>query len=158
MDTKKFIKDLRKKRKQTVRRERTDLQNRQAEIRARKERLQERREDLRDELAAANEANKQDVINRLNEIKSDIDEINSEYKQNVEALECYSKVLKNDKEGNSSLLKVLVTGIGTGFAIKLGKDSLDMAYRADEEGLMVNKKCLDVFNKLNPLRMFQNLK
>jgi hypothetical protein len=73
--------------------------------------------------------------------------------KNAEVLEIYSKVLKNDKEGKSTSVGAAVgavTGLG---ALGLGWLSLKKAYQSDIDGSMVNKKVLDVFNRLNPLRI-----
>ena len=158
----KFVKDLKKKNRQTLLREQRDLQDRQAELRNRKEMLQDRREELRDNLYATMKAKDKDsedlILKQLEEIRNDISEINSEYKTNSEALECYSKISKNKEEGKSSLVATLFTGVGTGAAIWLGKKSLENAYKSDTDGTLVNKKSLDVFNRLNPLKMIQHFR
>lgn len=149
--------ELKRKSRQTLAKEENDLKARQAVLRARKEKLQDRREDLRDDLILAmkeKDETLQAVINKqLDEIRNDLREINEEYKVNSDALENYSKVVKNKDEGKSSLVGTLFAGLGTGAAIWLGKKSLDKAYEADVEGTLVNKKSLDIFNKLNPLKM-----
>lgn len=149
--------ELKGKSRQTLNREQKDLQDRQALLRTRKEKLQDRREDLRDDLykamKAENEAAQAIINKQLDEIRNDLKEINEEYKTNSDALENYSKVIKNKDEGKSSLVGTLFAGLGTGAAIWLGKKSLDKAYEADVEGTLVNKKSLDIFNKLNPLKM-----
>jgi len=149
--------ELKRKSRQTLAKEENDLKARQAVLRARKEKLQDRREDLRDDLILAmkeKDETLQAVINKqLDEIRNDLREINEEYKVNSDALENYSKVVKNKDEGKSSLVGTLFAGLGTGAAIWLGKKSLDRAYEADVEGTLVNKKSLDIFNKLNPLKM-----
>lgn len=149
--------ELKRKSRQTLAKEENDLKTRQAVLRARKEKLQDRREDLRDDLILAmkeEDETLQAVINKqLDEIRNDLKEINEEYKVNSDALENYSKVVKNKDEGKSSLVGTLFAGLGTGAAIWLGKKSLDKAYEADVEGTLVNKKSLDIFNKLNPLKM-----
>lgn len=149
--------ELKGKSRQTLAKEENDLKARQAILRARKEKLQDRREDLRDDLILAmkeKDDTLQAVINKqLDEIRNDLKEINEEYKVNSDALENYSKVVKNKDEGKSSLVGTLFAGLGTGAAIWLGKKSLDKAYEADVEGTLVNKKSLDIFNKLNPLKM-----
>lgn len=157
MDTKKFMASLKGKNKQKLNQELKDLQNRQAFLRKRKETLQEEREGLRDELYVAmkaeDDSSEKIIIKQIETIRDDIQEINSEYKMNSEALECYSKIVKNKDEGKSSLMGTLFAGVGTGAAIWLGHESLKKAYQSDIEGTLVNKKALDVFNRLNPLKL-----
>lgn len=148
--------------RQTLEKEQKDLQDRQAYLRKKKETLQERREDLRDTLykamAAKDETTRSLADKQLDELRNDIQEINSEYKTNSEALEKYSMVIKNKDEGKSSIWGTLFAGVGTGAAIWLGKKSLDKAYEANVEGQLVNKGPLDVFNRLNPLRLINHFR
>lgn len=157
MDMKKFMGNLKGKDKQTIRREKKDLQNRQAFLRKKKETLQEEREALREKLYAAmkakDETSEKVILKQIDAIRDDIQEINAEQKINSESIECYSKVEKNSDEGKSSVLGTLFTGVGTGAAIWLGHESLKKAYQSDIEGTLVNKKSLDVFNRLNPLKL-----
>ena len=67
-------------------------------------------------------------------------------------------VIKNKDEGKSSIWGTLFAGVGTGAAIWLGKKSLDKAYEANTEGQLVNKGPLDVFNRLNPLRLINHFR
>lgn len=157
MDVKKFMAEIKGKDKQTIRKEKKDLQNRQAFLRTKKDVLQEEREGLREKLYAAMKAkdksSEEIILKQIEEIRNDIREINDEQKINSESIECYSKVEKNNDEGKSSMLGTLFTGIGTGAAIWLGHESLKKAYQSDVEGTLVNKKSLDIFNRLNPLKM-----
>lgn len=162
MDMKKFMKELKGKNKQSLRKEMKDLQDRQAYLRDENDSLKDEREQLRKEqieIMSAEKKEKKDEIrltiieSRLDTIRSDLRDNTSEYKSNSEALECYSKIFKNKDEGKSSILGTLFTGAGTGAAIWLGFKSLDKAYQSDVEGTLVNKKALDVFNRLNPLKL-----
>lgn len=158
----KKITEIKKKNKQTLLNEEADLKRRQATLRMRKDALQERKEDLQTDLyAAAKSGNKESeelILKELTEIREDIKEINTEYKLNSEALKSYSDVTKNKDEGKSSLVGTLFAGLGTGAAIWLGRESLKRAYASDVEGTLVNKKSLDIFNRLNPLKLIQHFK
>lgn len=153
----KLMKRLRREKRQTLEREKKDLQDRQAYLRSKKEALVEEREGLRESLyatmKAGDESSERIILKQLEDNRNDIADINAEFKTNGEVLECYSKVLKNAAEGKSSLLGAAFTGLGTGAAIWLGHESLKKAYQSDVDGTLVNKKSLAVFDKLNPLRL-----
>lgn len=158
MDTKKKImKMLEKKPKQTLKMERQELQDSQAVLRVRQRELDRRLTELKDDLDAARKAKQNDTVllleSQIKGIEDDISKISDSYRKNAEVLEIYSKVLKNDKEGKSTSVGAAVgavTGLG---ALGLGWLSLKKAYQSDLDGSMVNKKVLDVFNRLNPLRI-----
>lgn len=152
-----FLKKLKHKKRQTLRKEEADLQERQATLRQKREDLSAKREDIRDALIQCitdkNDDARKILDKQLDDIRNDLKEINEEYKSNSEALKCYSEVLRNKGERNSSILGTIFMGVGTGAAVWLGKSSLDKAYEANTEGNLVNKGPLDFFNKLNPLKM-----
>lgn len=157
MDTKKIMKRLSGKPKQTLRMERQELQDQQAVLRVRKSELDRRRTELKNDLDAAKKAKQSDNVilleSQIKSIEEDISKISDSYMRNAEVLEIYSKVLKNDKEGKATGVGAAVgavTGLG---ALGLGWLSLKKAYQSDLDGSMVNKKVLDVFNRLNPLRI-----
>lgn len=158
MDTKKkFMKMLEKKPKQTLKMERQELQDSQAVLRVRQRELDRRLTELKGDLDAARKAKQNDTMilleSQIKGIEDDISKISDSYRKNAEVLEIYSKVLKNDKEGKSTSVGAAVgavTGLG---ALGLGWLSLKKAYQSDLDGSMVNKKVLDVFNRLNPLRI-----
>lgn len=157
MDTKKLMKKLERKPKQTLRQERQELQDNQKILRVKKAELEARKAQLLENLDLAKKAKKADEVTYLESVikmtKDDISEVSESYMKNAEVLEVYSKVLKNDKEGKSSIVGATVgavTGLG---ALGLGWLSLKKAYQSDLDGSMVNKKALDVFNRLNPLRI-----
>lgn len=153
----KLMNELRKKNRQSLGKERKDLQDRQAFIRNKIETLQARKDGLIDSLITAGKAGDTEtrelIQTEIELIRKDIQELSTEHKNNGEVLECYSKIDKNGKETRNGLLGTLFAGGGTIAAIVLGKESLKRAYQSDMEGTLVNKKCLDVFNRLNPLKM-----
>ena len=153
----KFLKKLRGKSQQTLKQERSDIQNRQAILRKRKDTLIEERENLRELLYKAMEAKddstKELLLKQISDIKEDLQEINAEGEANAKMLECYSKAVRDNREGRSSVFGSICTAVGTVAAIALGKKSLDLAYKANEEGLLVNKGPLDVFNRLNTTKI-----
>lgn len=152
-----LMKELRKKNRQTLGKERKDLQDRQAFIRSKIETLQTRKDGLIDNLIAAGKAGddktKDLIQTEIDLIRKEITELSTEHKNNGETLECYSKIDKNGKDAKNGLLGTLFAGGGTVAAIILGRESLKRAYQSDMEGTLVNKKCLDVFNRLNPLKL-----
>ena len=158
MDTKKkFMKMLEKKPKQTLKMERQELQDQQAVLRVHRSELERRRAELKSDLDVAKKAKQGDTVilleGQIKSVEEDISKISDSYMRNAEVLEIYSKVLKNDKEGKSTSVGAAVgavTGLG---ALGLGWLSLKKAYQSDIDGSMVNKKVLDVFNRLNPLRI-----
>jgi hypothetical protein len=158
MDTKKkFMKMLEKKPKQTLKMERQELQDQQAVLRVHRSELERRRVELKSDLDTAKKAKQADTVilleGQIKSVEEDISKISDSYMKNAEVLEIYSKVLKNDKEGKSTSVGAAVgavTGLG---ALGLGWLSLKKAYQSDIDGSMVNKKVLDVFNRLNPLRI-----
>lgn len=158
MDTKKKImKMLEKKPKQTLKMERQELQDSQAVLRVSQRELDRRLSELKGDLDAARKAKQNDTVllleSQIKSIEDDISKISDSYRKNAEVLEIYSKVLKNDKEGKATGVGAAVgavTGLG---ALVLGGLSLKKAYQSDLDGSMVNKKVLDVFNRLNPLRI-----
>ena len=159
MDTKKIMKKLERKPKQTLKMERQELQDQQAVLRVRRSELERRRVELKADLDAAKKAKQNDNVilleGQIKSIEDDISKISDSYMKNAEVLEIYSKVLKNDKEGKATGVGAAVgaiTGLG---ALGLGWLSLKKAYQSDIDGSMVNKKVLDVFNRLNPLRLIK---
>lgn len=92
------------------------------------------------------------ALERIKDLKKEIED---EYGASLDRIEKISKILKNDGDkANASIGTALgvVTGLG---GLALGGLSLHKAYMSDKEGGMVYKKTLDVFNRLNPLRLFQ---
>lgn len=159
MDTKKIMKKLERKPKQTLKMERQELQDQQAVLRVHRSELERRRDELKGDLDVARKAKQNDNVilleSQIKSIEDDISKISDSYMKNAEVLEIYSKVLKNDKEGKSTSIGAAVgavTGLG---ALGLGWLSLKKAYQSDLDGSMVNKKVLDVFNRLNPLRLIK---
>lgn len=159
MDTKKIMKKLERKPKQTLKMERQELQDQQAVLRVRQRELDRRRVELKADLDTVKKAKQNDNVilleGQIKSIEDDISKISDSYMKNAAVLEIYSKVLKNDKEGKATGVGAAVgavTGLG---ALGLGWLSLKKAYQSDIDGSMVNKKVLDVFNRLNPLRLIK---
>lgn len=158
-NTKKIMKKLERKPKQTLKMERQELQDQQKVLRVRRSELEAHRDLLKGSLDAAKQAKQNDNVimleSQIKSVEDDISKISDSYMKNAEVLEIYSKVLKNDKEGKSTSIGAAVgavTGLG---ALGLGWLSLKKAYQSDLDGSMVNKKVLDVFNRLNPLRLIK---
>lgn len=153
----KLVRKLRRKSQRTLKAEAQDIQDRQAFLRKRKDTLIEERESLREELYGAMEAKDSDkkelLLRRISDVKEDLEEINDEIRINGDLLEAYNKCIRDRREGGASVVGSIFTAIGTGAAIWLGKQSLDKAYEANTDGLLVNKGPLDVFNRLNPTRI-----
>ena len=154
---------IRKKDRQTLTEEEKDLQDRQEALRCRRDVLEDRQRDLREVIHVLMEDPKKNEIpieitkRELAEIKADLDAVSAEYKLNSESLELYSKVAKNKDEGLSTVIGTLFSIAGAAGGFFLGKRSLDNAYRAEINGDLVNKKSLDIFNKLNPMRLIDHL-
>lgn len=153
----KVMKMLKKKNRQRLDLEFSQLQERQKELRELRETLEEQRNGLYQMRYAAMKAGDENtdkvLVQQISDISDHLKEVRAEHKSNGEVLELYSKVIKNKKDANSTLLSVLFGGVGTGAVIWLGKESLERAYNSDLEGTLVNKKALDVFNKLNPMKL-----
>ena len=156
------LRKLKKKSKRTLRMERQELQIEQEKIRQTRYSLEKRSDKLIEALIAAvkdkNNEGVEVLENEIQVIKNEIKELEAKYKTNAEALELYSKVIKNDKEGTSSTIGSAVgavTGLG---ALGLGALSLRKAYDSDMNGTLVNKKVLDVFNKINPMNFLNRKK
>lgn len=162
MDTKKIMKKLQKKPKQTLKMERQELQDSQAVLRVRQRELDRRLAELKDDLDAARKAKQNDNVilleSQIKTIEEDISKISDSYRKNAEVLEIYSKVLKNDKEGKATGVGAAVSAITGLGALVLGGLSLKKAYQSDIDGTMKNKGVLDVFNRLNTLRILGNRK
>lgn len=159
---KRELRKLRKKSRRTLRLERQELQDEQENIRNSRHRLETRSDKLVEALIAAvkdkNDEGVEVIKNEINVIKNEIKELEAKYKTNAEALELYSRVIKNDKEGTSSTIGATVgavTGLG---ALGLGAFSLKKAYDSDTNGTLVNKKVLDVFNRINPMNFLSKKK
>lgn len=162
MDTQKLEKNLSKKSKRTLRKERQGLLDRQESLSKKKDMLWEQRELLRDDYMIACKAKDEDtkkvILDQLEIIRGEITDINKEYKENSEALDCYGKVIKGRDEGNAALITA-GAGLATGFGgLFLGWKSLSKAYKMDVDGDMRNKRTYEIFERINPFRFFMNRK
>lgn len=94
----------------------------------------------------------QRTLDRIKDLKEKVED---EYNSNLDRIDKISKVLKSDNDKTNASVSTAV-GVLTGLGgLALGGLSLKKAYESDKEGGMVNKKVLDVFNRLNPLRLIQ---
>lgn len=162
MDTQKLQKKLSRKNKRTLKKERQTLLERQETISKKKDVLWEQREMLRDDYLIACKAKDEDskkvILDQLEVIRGEITDINKEYKENSEAIDCYAKELKSRDEGSAALITAgagLATGIGGLF---LGWKSLSKAYKMDVDGDMRNKRTYEIFERINPFKFFMNKK
>ena len=162
MVDKEFLKGLRRKKRQTLKMEMKDLQERQAKLRTMRDELVAERNELRSALAnCVGDDDKEErelIKSQLSDIKNDITDINNEYKSNGEVIKYYSEALDGKSTCLNRFFSTLIMAGGTGAAVYLGKQSLDKAYEANTEGRLVNKGPLDFFNRLNPLKMFGNFR
>lgn len=154
----KIMKLMRKKKMEALKEEFNQLNTEQKELRAEEKELEELRSELYVKLYAAMKVggmeDEEKLLNKqIADITARIKEIDARHKANGEVIELYSRVEKNKREAGSSILGTIFGGLGTGGVIWLANKSLNKAYEYEQEGLMVNKKSLDVFNKLNPMRL-----
>lgn len=153
-----LIKKLKRKPKWKLKEERDDLQMEQKLIRKQNDILQSELERFKDDEIVALKGNNTSAITvlerQISSMEKKIAENEKRYKNNAEVLEIYSKVLKNDREGKSSVVASWVgaiTGIvGAGVAVT----GLRMSFKSDEEGSLINKKTLDWVKGLPIIRSF----
>ena len=135
-----------------MRRERDELELVQKNLRERKAELDERLRMATATMLAAMDAKNDTIVElskkQIERINAEIEKITKEYKENYQALEIYSKILKNDKEGDSSIIASIVGAATGATGIYLGIRSLNKAYETDTEGKMKNRGVLDIFNKV----------
>lgn len=87
-----------------------------------------------------------------------IEQTESEYNDNFARIEQCSKISKTDGDKANAVVGT-AAGIGATIgSLMLGKMALDRAYESDKEGSMTNKKTLDFFYKLNPIRILGFIK
>lgn len=154
--------NLKWKRKKTLESTKKDLVDRQAFLCEKRDMLDNELKKLRQDKYAAIKKKDQDTVNliedMIKDVENDLNKVNTEYKANGETLGQYERALTDKGNMKSGILGTLFMGVGTGAAIWLGRDSLNKAYRANEEGLLVNKGPLDFFRNLNPLKLINNQK
>ena len=157
---------LKRKPKWKVKKERDELYEQQKLLRIATEKLEERLGELKnDEITAlkANDGNSVTVIeNQIEAIENKINSNDERYKRNATILEIYSKILKNDKEGNSNVASTIVacaTGIG---GLALGVLGLKKSYEYDTDGekplLVIRPKTREFIKSLPIIRNFGNKK
>lgn len=157
-----MMKKLRRKPQWKLQEERNELQLEQRNLRTETGILKARLDELRDNRTKALNANDESSLavtdNLIEFVETKISENDKRYKTNAEALEIYSKVVKNDKEGKSLLRNSLI-GAATGLGgLALAAIGLKKAYQSDMEGTLVNKKTLEWASKLPVFRSFGRLK
>lgn len=142
-----MFKRLNKREKWELKMEKEELQRQQKEIREYTDKLKSDLNGTKDQLIQALVSNDGVDIakleNSIQEMESKIKANDERYKMNAGVLETYSKVTKNDKEGNSAKSGSIlgwITGLG---GMALGALGLGLAYRSDIEGSLSNKKTLD---------------
>lgn len=155
----KEMKNLKKQPKWKLRDERQNLEESQRYLREKYQFLLKAYEsqlDIRESAIKANDDATQKTCQlAIEKIKDLRKEIEDEYNANLDRIDKISKVLKSDSDKSNAVVGTavgVVTGLG---GLALGGLSLHKAYKSDQEGGMVHKKTLDVFNRLNPLRLFQ---
>ena len=151
-DDKKLIRKLKRRPRYTLRRERNELQLVQKDLRERKAELDSQLRMATATMVAAMDAKNDAIVElskkQIERINTEIERIVKEYKENSQILEIYSKILKNDKEGNASTIGSIVGAATGATGIYLGIRSLTKAYETDTEGKMKNRGVLDIFNKV----------
>lgn len=155
----KEMKKLKKQAKWKLKNERRELEESQKYLRERYQLLLEAYEsqlNVREAAIAAKDeasaATSQVAIDKIKDLKKEIED---EYNSNLDRIDKISKVVKSDNDrsiANVSTAIGVFTGLG---GLALGGLSLKKAYESDKNGGLVNKKVLDVFNRMNPLRLFQ---
>lgn len=152
----------RKKRvpKSALKRERKALEERQEYLREKYQFLLEayakKLSQYDDEVAKgeeADEATKTTIKQKLVTIKKLKEEIESEYDSNFDRIEQISKIVKNDDDRFDTNATTAVSALCSVGAVGLGVWTAKKAYESDTEGTLVNKKTLDVLNRLNPLKI-----
>lgn len=153
-----MYKKLKRKPKWKLNQERNELQEIQKVLRMETRELEDNLDKLKnDEIAAfkANDTVSIPVIEaQIEMIEKTISEKDKRYKMNADILEVYSKVSKNDKEGDSASVGTAigaVTGLG---GLALAFIGLKKAYNSDMEGTLINKKTLDWVQRLPIIRNF----
>jgi len=151
-------KTLKRKPKWKLKEERTELQEIQKVLRTETCELEKHLDRLKsDEIAAfkANDTTSISVLEaQIEMVEKAITEKDKRYKMNADILEVYSKVSKNDKEGDGASVSSAIgaiTGLG---GLALGFIGLKKAYNSDLEGSLVNKKTLDWVQRLPIFRVF----
>lgn len=141
-----------------LKKEREEVQEQQKIIRVKLTELEDALDKLKDTEIAALKANDGDAValvdDQIKAIEKKIENLDKRYKANADVLEIYSKIIKNDREGNSSTASAWagwVTALG---GLALGAIGLKKAYDADVSGELTNKKTLDWTQRLPIFRNF----
>ena len=150
------VKKLKRRPRRKVIQERDELLLQQAKIRMETDVLLRQLNDLRDDEAVAFKGNDGSAIAvieaKIETVKDKISENDRRYEKNVEVLETYSKVVKNDSERNNGTLVAAVGVITSLGGLALAGVGLKKAYQSDEDGTLVRKKTFDWVKNLPIIR------
>ena len=117
--------------------------------------LKNRRAELIDDLALAKKAgddlNAKIFVDQIKIVDDQIEALDVEYKKNDESLVNHTKIDNMNSERKGEKIVAGATVLSAIGGLGLGVWSLKKAYDSDQNGTLVNKKVLDVFNKINPL-------
>ena len=161
-----MFKKLKRKPKWKLRKEREELQEQQRLLRLETEKLEARLSGLKDDEIVALKGNDGESIavieSQIKKITSKIEANDKRYKNNADILEVYSKIIKNDKEGNNSTATTVaawVTGIG---GLALGYLGLKKSYEYDMDGekplLVIRPKTREFMKSIPIIKNFGSFK
>lgn len=154
----KLIGKFKRKPKWELKEERRDLQLDQKKLRGDLKELEGLLKTLKDEEINALKANDSEKItiveHRIEMTEKSIARIKADYKENYDAIEAYSRALKNDREGESSRRNSWFGALSSIAGAALAAVGLKKAYNSDIEGTLVNKKTLDWVKGLPIIRGF----
>lgn len=140
------VKNLKKVPKHKLRAERRALEEEQKELRVVIKDLDKAVDEAKDDEIKALKENDGDAIAaieaRIDNLENKISKLEKRYKTNAEALEIYSKILKNNREGaaaSTTSIAGCITGLG---GLLLGAIGMAAAYDGDREGKLIHKGTL----------------
>lgn len=140
-----FFKKLKKKKKSLLVKEQEALYLEQEALRSERAELDARFKELTTELVTdpGDDDKQNETKAEIAKILEAIKRIDERLKSNSEMLECYSRILKNDREGRAAKSSVnwgAITGVG---GMILGLIGLAGAFGSDNENTLVNRHTLD---------------
>lgn len=142
---KEFLKRLRKKKKSLLVKEQEALYLEQEALREERAALDEKFRELTAELVTepGDEDKQKKTAAEIAKILEAIKRIDERLRSNTEMLECYSRILKNDREGRAAKTSAnwgVITGLG---GMLLGLIGLAGAFNSDNQNTLVNRHTLD---------------
>jgi len=145
------------KQRNSLRKERKAIENRQEYLREKLRRLREYYDmdsaNYEKALEAGNDTACSMLENSMKHLSDMIDKAEAEYDGNFDRISTMSQVQKCDNEKhNNTAGTILAWGTGLATTILAGI-ALGDAYRTDQEGTLVNKRTFDEYRRLNPLNM-----